>query len=301
MDELTTKRLAVIKQLYNHGVDQSYEVEPMNGFAILSFHDSVEMFMKLCAEEKGIKIGRDVNFGDYFIKLPDLKCSATMTNLNSKRVNLKHYGTIPSGLDIEISRANVTDFFEQNTPLFFNASFGDISLVSLISYNDVRDYLTEANNAIAQNDFVKSIQNSQIAFKELMAAHKEENSIMFKSPFKMTQDFTFLDSFFMGIRDENRKMADFVDKVEKTFEEIEDTVSIIGFGIDYKRFCKFKLLSPYINVWSDGEKRTYDVYNNPNDDRICDRKNALFCFNFVIDSALKLQKFNLDIWGTISK
>ena len=50
MDELTTKRLAVIKQLYLHGIEQSYEVEPMNGFSILSFHDSVEMFMKLCAE-----------------------------------------------------------------------------------------------------------------------------------------------------------------------------------------------------------------------------------------------------------
>lgn len=301
MDELTIKRLAVIKQLYLHGVDQSYDVEPMNGFSILSFHDSVEMFMKLCAEVTGVKIDRNVNFGDYFSKLPKLQCNATMSNLNSKRVNLKHYGTIPSNMDIDISRANVTDFFVQNTPLFFNVSFDEISLISLISYKGVQKYLVEAQNAVLKDDYKGSIENSQIAFKELLIAHKEENSMMFKSPFKMTQDFTFLNSFSLGIRSgDNRKYGEFVDRVGKTFEEMENTVSIIGFGIDYKRYCKFKLLSPYINVWNKDGKRVYEAYD-VNDNRICDKKNALFCFNFVIDSALKLQKFNLDIYGTIKK
>lgn len=73
MNELTTKRLAIIKQLYLQGINQSYDSEPMNGFCLLSFHDSVEMFMKLCAEQKNIKINSDVNFGDYFLKIPDLQ------------------------------------------------------------------------------------------------------------------------------------------------------------------------------------------------------------------------------------
>ncbi|MBR4620662.1 MAG: hypothetical protein IKO46_06735 [Salinivirgaceae bacterium] len=302
MDELTTKRLAVIKQLYLHGVDQSYEAEPMNGFSILSFHDSVEMFMKLCAEVKDVKIDRNVKFVEYFTKLPDMLCEATMTNLNSKRVNLKHYGSLPSQLDIEISRANVADFFEQNTPLFFNVNFNDISLISLISYKEVRDYLVEAQDALSKNDFEISIQNSQIAFKELLVIHKEENSIRFNSsPFRMTQDFSFLNSFFMGIRKDNKKMGEFVDRVGKSFEEMENTVSIIGFGIDYKKYCKFRLLEPIMNVFRDEEKRNYEVFNGLLDNRICDKKNAQFCFNFVIDSALKLQKFNMDIWGTIKK
>ena len=260
------------------------------------------MFMKLCAEVKDVKIDRNVNFGDYFSKLPDLQCNATMANLNSKRVNLKHYGSLPSKLDIEISRANVADFFEQNTPLFFNVNFNDISLISLISYKEVRDYLVEAQDALSKNDFEISIQNSQIAFKELLVIHKEENSIRFNSsPFRMTQDFSFLNSFFMGIRKDNKKMGEFVDRVGKSFEEMENTVSIIGFGIDYKKYCKFRLLEPIMNVFRDEEKRNYEVFNGLLDNRICDKKNAQFCFNFVIDSALKLQKFNMDIWGTIKK
>ena len=90
-----------------------------------------------------------------------------------------------------------------------------------------------------------------------------------------------------------------MERVGKSFEEIENTVSIIGFGIDYKKYCKFRLLAPIMNVWTFYGKRNYEVYNGLLDDRICDKKNASFCFNFVVDSALKLQKFNLDICGTI--
>lgn len=52
MNEISLKRLALIKQLFMLGVAQSYEPEPLNGFSILSFHDSLEMFVKLCADCK---------------------------------------------------------------------------------------------------------------------------------------------------------------------------------------------------------------------------------------------------------
>ena len=106
----------------------------------------------------------------------------------------------------------------------------------------------------------------------------------------------------MGIRSNEHKIKDFIDAVGGSLKELENTVNLIGFGIDYKKYCKFKLLSPYIGTWYNEEReRKYKVYNNPHDGRICDKKNALFCFNFVVDSALKLQKFNLDVWGTINK
>ena len=126
MDTLTSKRLAVIKQLYRNGMEQSYLTEPMNGFCILSFHDSVEMFMKLCSEKKGKKVDRQTNFGDYFTIVPELELQAQMTNLNHKRVSLKHNGSLPSNLDIEISRANTTEFFEINIKKIFGKTFSDI-------------------------------------------------------------------------------------------------------------------------------------------------------------------------------
>lgn len=54
MDELTAKRLAVIRYLFEKGKTMSYEAEPLNGLSLLPFHDSIEMFMKLCADVKGV-------------------------------------------------------------------------------------------------------------------------------------------------------------------------------------------------------------------------------------------------------
>ena len=300
MDELTTKRLAVIKQLYLHGVEQSYEVEPMNGFSILSFHDSVEMFMKLCAEIKGVKIDRSVNFGDYFSKLSDLQCNATMTNLNSKRVNLKHYGTLPSKLDIEISRTNVADFFEQNTPIFFGVQFSEISLVSLIKYSSVRDYLNKSLSDLSSNRYKDSITNSQIAFKELMWCYENENTKNFESILGKSFDFSFQSSFHlhMGLGSD---FDHFIDNVSQSIPLLEERLNIIGLGIDYMHYRKFKLLSPFIQMWpSNHGDNKYDVIIvEEHDRRICSQRNAQFCFDFVIDSSLKLQRFDVDINETI--
>lgn len=292
MDELTTKRLAVIKQLYRQGVNQSYDTEPMNGFSLLSFHDSVEMFMKLCAEQKAVKIERNVNFGDYFTKLPELQCSATMNIFNSKRVNLKHYGTLPSKLDVEVSRTNVTDFFEQNTPIFFDVQFSEISLIALIKYDSVKNYLSKALEDLGVDKFEDSILNSQIGFKELLYSHKEDKHLNYSSSFKISEDFTFMTSFFMNLK-LNRKLDQFIDKTGKSFSNLDEIVGIIGFGIDYKKYCKFKLLSPYIQIWPEEDGRKYESMKD--EQIICNKKNAQFCFDFVIDSSLQLQRFDFDI------
>ncbi len=182
MDELIIKRLAVVKHLYQQGLALSYESEPTNGLCLLPFHDSIEMFMKICADVNGVKIDRSTKFMDYFSKLPNLQYSSQMQNLNNRRVALKHHGEIPSSLDIEIARANTTEFFELNTPLYFDIEFSDISLTSLIKYSSVAEWLNKANDAHNKGEFVESICLSHVAFKELLLSHEEDKSYFYESP-----------------------------------------------------------------------------------------------------------------------
>ncbi len=72
MNELTAKRLAVIRHLFEKGKALSQEGEPLNGLCLLPFHDSVEMFMKLCADEQGVSVTRNTIFSNYFDLLPNL-------------------------------------------------------------------------------------------------------------------------------------------------------------------------------------------------------------------------------------
>lgn len=288
MDTLTSKRLAVIKQLYRNGMEQSYLTEPMNGFCILSFHDSVEMFMKLCAEIKGKKVDRQTNFGDYFTIVPDLELQAQMTNLNQKRVSLKHNGSLPSNLDIEISRANTTEFFETNTKKIFEIEFSGISLISFIQFESVKSYLEKAEIGMQTNDYQISILNSQIAFRELLISYEEDKQRNFNTPFKVSEDMTFKSNIRL-----DKKLDDYIDAVNKSLSNIDQIIKIIGFGIDYKKYIKFKILSPYIQTWYEKDGRKYESL--PSTEVLLNHKNCMFCFDFVISSALKLQELDFDI------
>ena len=292
MDDLTVRRLAVIKQLYLQGVQQSYEYEPLNGFSILSFHDSVEMFMNLCAETKNISVPRNTTFVGYYDLLDDLECKAAMDNLNKKRVSLKHSGAIPSVLDIEVARVNVTDFFNRNTPPFFNVDFEDISLVSLVKDESVRHYIELAHEFINDGKFSDAIMNLHFAFNELICSHTTDADDFYYPRFSSIESFTFCNSRYINLG-VGRSFDDFVDKTIKSFENLDDAISIIGLGIDYRRYYKFNLLKPVYSAYYKDDRREY--CGRMPENVVCDSKNAKFCFNFVIDSALQLQRFELEI------
>ena len=289
MDELIIKRLAVVKHLYQQGLALSYESEPTNGLCLLPFHDSIEMFMKICADVKSVKIDRSTMFMDYFSKLTDLQCSSQMQNLNNKRVALKHHGEIPSSLDIEIARANTTEFFELNTPVYFDIEFSDISLTGLIKYSSVAEWLNKANNAYKKDEFMESIYLSHVAFQELLLSHDEDKSYLYESPFSAVKECKhfFRDTKIDYQLDENIKM------IKNDLLSIDDALTIIGLGIDYKQYTKFKLLSPYINIWPEKGGRKFEWL--PKDNILANSRNASFCYDFVISCALNLQRSDFEI------
>ena len=53
--EIIIKRLSLIKHLYSVGLEQSEQSEIIAYSSIMLFHDSIDMFMQLAAEKKGIK------------------------------------------------------------------------------------------------------------------------------------------------------------------------------------------------------------------------------------------------------
>lgn len=289
MDELIIKRLAVVKHLYQQGVSLSYESEPSNGLCLLPFHDSIEMFLKICADVKGIKIDRKTMFMDYFAILPGLQNSSQMQNLNNKRVALKHHGEIPSSLDIEIARANTTEFFELNTPSFFSVEFSEISMTSLIKYSSVADWLNKANSAHQKGEYSDSICLSHVAFEDLLLSHEEDKSYFYESPFSTVKECKHY------LRDTkiDRQLDENINKIRKDLLSIDDALTIIGLGINYKQHTKFKLLSPYINVWPDNEGRKYDWY--PKENVLANSQNSSFCYDFVVSCALHIQRSDFEI------
>lgn len=286
--DIIIKRLAIIKHLYKIGIEQSKQVETVAAFSILSFHDSVEMFLKLLAENKNIK-SEKLNFLDYWTNIPSLTLVEFMRNLNIRRVNIKHKGILPSKTDIEISRVNTTDFFNQNVKIHFDIEFESISLIDLVSYVNVKKYLKISQDFLDSNEIKKSIENVALAFDELLNSYEENKIGSYRySPFFFGKNLSFNSSFFMGIRDE--KMSDFVDKVKDSLEAMQQAIKVMSLGIDYKKYVKFKLLTPIITRTTSG-KHFAEIYG----EKKWSKENCQYCIDFVIDSSLKLQEFDFDI------
>lgn len=145
--EIVIRRLAISKFLYKLGMEQSYLTESMSFTSLLSFHDSIEIFLKTLADLRNIKTDK-LSFMEYWDKIPELTLKEPLRNLNNLRVNLKHKGILPSRQDLDLIRSYVTEFLRENCETNFKIDFGAISLVDLVQYESTRDYIKKAQSAL---------------------------------------------------------------------------------------------------------------------------------------------------------
>ena len=285
------------KYLYHLAVELSQRPEPMCSSAILTFHDCVELFLQLGTEYKCIS-KTSIAFMDYWKVVFDeieveLGQKVSMSRLNKARVSLKHHGTLPSKLAIDDFRVSVTNFFDENTPLLFGIEFSKISLIELISSENVKNILIEAKEFSEKREYENSLDKVAIAFNQLIDEYEDRKRTEFgRSPFFFGDSLTFVGSSFIG--DSWVKMIP--DEIINTLEALQKTVKILSLGIDYRRHSKFRLLTP--SVMPLGEEKYHIL-------RI-DRKKELteevitFCINFVIESAMVLQDFDYEVDETMN-
>ena len=303
-DEIVIKRLAFIKYLYNVGIEQSQRPEPLCSASILTFHDAIELFLQLASEH--LNVGRrDIKFLEYWDlispQLPgnELTQKESMRRLNRARVALKHHGTMPSKLDIEAFRGSTTNFFEDNTRIVFGIRFTDISLVDLVQCKDAKNNLKEAGQMLKKNKIEDALNKAALAFYQVIDHYESKTADQFgRSRFFFGKSMTFLDSFSLGVNQETnldakfqRKLTEFVDKVKESVETLQNAVKILSLGIDYRRYSKFRLVTPII--WRSLGGKYYihrfasDIKPTPGD--------VQFCINFVIETAIILQQFDFSI------
>jgi hypothetical protein len=291
-DENLLKRLSIIKLLFKIGLEQSKQSESISFFSILAFHDSVEMFLKLACEHKNIK-SEKLSFIEYWDSLPHLTLKESMRNLNSRRVNLKHKGLIPAKIEIESSRVNATDFFEQNTKTTFDVEFSEISLLELIKFEKVKSILNEAQERLNEKDYENSFLKTVEGFEELLSEYKLNKVGRFtKNLFNFPERIRMNSSRSFGSEKDSKdqRLDKVVVKINEKFEHLERALEVVSFGFNYRKYAKFKMLSPEHYKATTGE---YQFYNYR--DRIkFDQEGCEFGIDFVLECCLKLQDFDYE-------
>ena len=294
--ETSLQRLAFIRYLYAIAVEQSRQSEPFGAASVLTFHDSVELFLQLAAETKGINTA-DLKFMQYWDVLKphlqngELRQKEEMRRLNKSRVDLKHIGILPSKLVIEALRANTTSFFEENTPLVFGIEFGKISMTYLIQNTTVRSLLDEATTLIEQGTTGEALNKIAIAFAELKSDFLERKEV-----WRHRKLFFSKTPFFSAPRlsQADRKFEDFAKQVVASIEALQEGMQVLSLGLDYQRYVQFYLLTPHVVrfVGTFGYQAPPIKYT---EDTLPSVERCRFCHNFVVTSAIYLQNLDFEV------
>ena len=295
IDHNTIRRLAFIRYLYQTSLSQSYAPVPLSCASILMMHDAVELFLHLASEclNAGPPPPEFMKYWDILSeKLGcDLEQKESMRRLNKARVSLKHYGTLPSQLDVESFRGSVTNFFNDNSPLVFGIAIADVSLVEYVNPESSRNKLKEAETALAEGDTLSALDKIALAFAEMIQDYEtRKQDGFYNSPFYFGRDLHFLNSFFMGLGHDS--FSDFVDRVKESIEAMQEAIKILALGLDYRKYSKFRQLTPHLNMVMSGNYSIVRRFQEENKPSIDD---ARFCIDFVVESALALAEFDYTV------
>jgi hypothetical protein len=118
------------------------------------------------------------------------------------------------------------------------------------------------------------------------------------SPFTFIESFSFTGSSDMNLGDDQRKLGDFVEKVIESLGSLQDVLRFMILGIDYRRYAKFRWLTPSVAKTISGKW----FFSHNSRSTSLSAEECRYCFDFVIESALRMQSFDLDLeWGWDSK
>jgi hypothetical protein len=280
------QRLAFIRYLYQLAVEQSQQPDPMAAASILAFHDSVELFLQLALEQPGVTLGtKNPNFDQYWgMQLPKgaLTQQVTMQKLNRVRVDLKHHGIMPSRSLIDEFRIVTTLFFEENTVAVFGLAFDEVSMAYLVQNANAREHLENAEQAVKTEDFVVAMDEIAIAFDELTRQRRRMEA---DKAFKRREASSSRLNNAYSLSISNTREGNYIQEIENHINSIEDALEIIRWGLDLPLYNHFVDITPRVGWYADGKRRLHPRRReSPTSD------DCLFCFNFVITSALRLQE-----------
>jgi hypothetical protein len=305
------ERLAFVKYLLLQAKTQKDLERPMSSSAILTIHDCIECFLQLCFEvTTGQAKTSSKNILDtYSEEINKIHKEQDKTQINKsyiKRINdlrnqLKHSTIFTDHNQIPNLYVETEMFLIDFTSLVFDISFNQMSLVELITNEDVKRHLIDAQNSIQKKEYQNAMWSIGKAFYEIKnnrtKVEGKYGENLLRKPFKV--DYLIKYKTGLGgsepdkILKENLKgIAKDINKLQDEIQNIKITLSL---AVDLNEYMYFKEHIPYVSklvypesneikFWIPDEERKEEIRYN--------FETVKFCFDFVMELALKNEKAN---------
>lgn len=305
IDYVFTKRLSLIKYFYNLALTQSNRPTPQNSISVLMFHDCVELFLILAAEKVGATIRDKMFILDYWnainqnLGADKLSQKASIKRLNEARKTFKHKGILIEEGEIESFRITTKLFLDENIPLIFNMNFDEISMIDLIENQNVKKILKDSQDLLMKEKFKEAIEHIAVAYKVLILDYETSKEMFGMSIFDVLGwRFKSIGRFDLKKDEEG---------IVEALENINIALKPLFLGIDYRKYLKFYILTPDrvafigrypeggIDLTEDYIEKFRIIWSRKRDKQEFIKEDVLYCFDFIIETTLKLQEFDFSL------
>lgn len=265
IDKVTRKRLVYVKRLHMHAQEHILHGTDFDKMVAVHHLDNVnELLLKCVAASYGISFKNPlkVNFPTLWGRVNEKYKENQGSELPNKtevfyihriRTDVQHWGRTPFSLD------SVKEFDEQThgfVQTILNTVYGlkyeELSLSSLVKDIKIRAPLNEAERYIANEKWKEAITKVSVAF-----AHAEAKA-------------------------QKKRYLPTVPRIRIGLEDVDERVGVLALGLDIEEYKRFKKNTPVV---------MYPLRDEPVIQWIGEfnftRENALFCFNFALNSVLR--------------
>lgn len=295
--QIILKRLSLIKYLCSKAIEQTYQNEIVAGFSVLYFHDCVEMFLDLVRQE--LNLQEEKSLMQYWTKIPALTMRGSIERMKNARVQLKHHSQFPSKTDIEEFRITVKTFLQNNTSTFFGSygiDYDTVSLSDLVHFAQTKEYLKKSEEELMKEDYYECLKYSAYAFTTLIDEYEFGKSEYLDSIFDIG---TEINRDYQKLTTSDSEGANWFKRVTETTNKMRDVLKMMSYGVDYKRYLYFKMITPQVYKYASSKKYGVEFECMPKEyfvkSAIMTEKTCQDSINFVIDTALEFQDFNFQL------
>jgi hypothetical protein len=253
-DPITLRKLAVVKQLYNHGVAQaSHHAVFARIIAVIAFDLASETVLRVAVGTLDAKRSVATDFPPLVQQAESLLGARSLGALPDRgnllwvhtvRNDAQHKAKYPSETDISDARTYTRDFLNKLVQLVWGMGIDAVTLVDLINHVAIKQLLGEAEKAFASKDFLAVAERCATAMT--LAVEAVQKSFVGKLP-GFVGGFSLTDAFGKpsGKHDER--------EVLRAFEQMQETVLLIALGLNYPDYIRFRAIAGTSYFTMDGK------------------------------------------------
>jgi len=246
-NSITRRKLVLVKQLYQHGVIQaSHFGAPSQIIALISFDLASESLLRALVGSFDASKTPAEGFPGLIQQVESLLSThglgplpdrANVLHVHSLRNDAQHKAKYPNETDVNDARTYIRDFLQKFCLMAWNLDFERTSLTDLVQYPRVKQYLCDAEAALAASDFENTVAHAATGLFFVLDSVK--SAVVGRLP--SFSKFVMVDTFGKPVR------ADGFDDPSRALERMQETLLYVALGLNYGDYVKIRHIAPVVH------------------------------------------------------